>query len=135
MQSEVKIIHIIVQDQDGQNNNTKNRLKREEERNSYLTPVFRHLHSVERLTWKQRNQELLVTLWLSSAVEAHSTSIGDKSHSVGWRLLIFMFSHLSFYAMQMSTDISQISITLFFSFQPIFLSFHLSTFSFYINKH
>ena len=59
-------------------------------------------------------------------------SSADESHSVGWKLYIFyLFTILS--APTMTTDVSQVGVTLFPSFLH-FLWFHLSRFSFYINK-
>ena len=77
----------------------KNRLKREEECDTYLTWVCRYLCSIERSGWKHRDQELY-------------TFTADESHGVGWKILVSLLSDWSFYAMWKFTDMNKVGVLL-----------------------
>ena len=62
---------------------TKNRLKRGENCNTYLTHVCRQLWSLERSERTDREPNYQSTLWLSSAVEVDIYIYADESYSVG----------------------------------------------------
>ena len=87
---------------------------------TWLTSV--DITRAERTRWKDKKLSFQPTLWLSSA------SAADESHSVGWKLYILSF-HWVLSAPAMSTDMSQVGVTHFPSFQH-FLRFVISVYEF-----
>ena len=109
----------------------KTMLKRRKESDTYLATVHRHRWSRQIMIKTDKILELSASTvtfiswrvflfswwnpqcWLKAE---ESSSSADKSHSAGWKLQHFTYFHCDLSTSAMSTDSSQVGVTLFPSF-------------------